>query len=127
MDTLLLDADTWDMTLDVWGNLATVGDATPESEFTGPGMRLAQDVACRVRAWRNEVFYDTTQGIDYPRYFGGAPNLSLLQATFAQEALLVPGCLTALPDFHFTGGSDRAVTGTITLSDTAGNGSQVTL
>jgi len=127
MDTLRLDNDSWDLTLDVWGNLATAGDATPESESTGPGMRLAQDVACRVRSWKGEVYFDTAQGIDYPRYLGGPPNLSLLQAAFAQEALNVPGCLTALPDFHFIGGSDRAVTGTITLSDTAGNGSQVTL
>lgn len=127
MDTLALDNGTWDLTLDVWGNLATVGDATPEDDSTGSGMRLAQDVACRVRAWRGEVYYDTKQGIDYPRYLGGPPNLALLQSVFTTEALKVPGCQTALADFRFIGGSDRAVTGTITLSDAAGNGSQVTL
>lgn len=127
MDTLALDKDTWDLCTDVWGNLATVGDATPESDTTGPGMRLAFDVATRVRAWRGEVYFDTTQGINYPQYLGGPPNLSLLQSVFTTEALKVPGCLTALADFQFIGGDDRAVTGTITLSDIAGNGSQVTL
>lgn len=127
MDTLALDNTNWDLTLDVWGNLATVGDATPEVDETGPGMRLALDVATRVRAWRGEVYFDTTQGINYPQYLGGPPNLSLLQSVFTTEALKVPDCATALADFHFAGGDDRAVTGTITLSDTAGNGSQVTL
>lgn len=127
MDTLALDRDQWDLTLDSLGNLATVGDATPESSQTGPGMRLAQDVASRVRAWRGEVYYDTAQGVDYPRYLGGPPNLSLLQSVFATEALKVPLCATALPSFTFLGGSVRAVTGTLTLSDTAGNGSQVSL
>lgn len=127
MDTIALDHDTWDLVTDKFGNLATVGDGTPDSDDTGPGLRLAQDVASRVRAWRGEVYYDTTQGIDYPRYLGGPPNLSMLQAAFSTEALLVPLCATALPDFRFIGGNERAVTGTITLSDTAGNGSQVML
>jgi hypothetical protein len=127
MDTLALSTDNWDLTTDAFGNLATVGTGTPDSPLTGAGMRLAQGVASRIRAWRGEVYYDTTQGIDYPRYLGGPPNLALLQSVLSTEALLVPECATALANLTFTGGDTRAVGGTITLADTSGNGSQVTL
>lgn len=126
MDTLALDIGRWDLDTDVYGNLRTVGDSTP-GEQTGPGMRLAQDVATRVRAWRGEVYFDTTQGINYPGYFGGPPNLTLLQSAFNTEALKVPLCASALADFTFTGGSARKLGGTLYVSDVAGNGGQVAL
>ena len=127
MDTLALDIGKWDLDTDVRGNIRTVGDATPQSEQTGPGMRLAQDVATRVQAWQGEVYFDTTQGINYPSVFGGPPNLSLLQSLFNAEALNVPLCATALAQFTFTAGRKRQVGGTLTVSDIAGNGGQVAL
>jgi hypothetical protein len=127
MDTLLLDPSTWDLTVDSRGNIATVGDATPNNDATGPGMRLAQDVATRVQAWLGEVYFDTTQGINYPAYFGGPPNLSLLQSVFNAEALRVPGCASALAQFTFTAGSKRTIGGVLNVSDIAGNGGQVAL
>lgn len=127
VDTLALDTSLWDLDVDPKGNLRTVGDATPDSDQTGPGMRLAQDVATRVQAWRGEVFFDTTQGIDYPAYFGGPPNLSLLQSVFNTEALKVPGCATALAQFTFKAGGRRVVGGVLNVSDIAGNGGQVSL
>lgn len=127
MDTLRLDNTIWDLDLDQYGNLATAGNATAGNDQLGPGMRLAQDVATRVRAWLGEVYYDTTQGINYPVYLGGPPNLALLQSVFTTESLKVPECGTAIANFVFVGGSVRAVTGTITLSDTDGNSAQVTL
>jgi hypothetical protein len=126
-DTLALDISLWDIDVDSRGNLRTVGDATPQSDQTGPGMRLAQDVATRVRAWLGEVYFDTTQGINYPLYFGGPPNLTVLQNAFNLEAFKVPGCATALAQFTFTRGSSRTVGGVITVSDIAGNGGQVQL
>lgn len=127
MDTLALDNSLWDLDVDARGNLRTVGDATPDSDQTGPGMRLAQDVATRVRAWQGEVYFDTTQGINYPTYFGGPPNLSLLQSVFNTEALKVPLCATALAQFTFTAGKQRVIGGTLNVSDIAGNGGQVAL
>jgi hypothetical protein len=127
MDTLALDLTLWDLDVDARGNLRTVGDATPDSEQTGPGMRLAQDVATRVQAWRGEVFFDTTQGINYPAYFGSPPNLPLLQSAFNTEALKVPLCNTALAQFTFTAGSSRRLGGVLNVSDVAGNGGQVAL
>lgn len=127
MDTLALDTSLWDLDTDARGNLRTVGDATPQNDQTGPGMRLAQDVATRVSAWQGEVYFDTTQGIDYPTYFGGPPNLSLLQSVFNTEALKVPSCASALAAFTFTAGSSRTIGGTLNVSDVAGNGGQVAL
>jgi len=126
MDTLALDVIAWDLDCDVYGNIKTVGDATPGTQ-TGPGMRLAQDVATRVRAWRGEVYFDTTQGINYLGYLGGTPNLSALQSAFNTEALKVPLCASALADFTFTAGSSRQLGGVLNVSDIAGDGGQVML
>jgi hypothetical protein len=127
VDTLALDISLWDLDVDSQGNLRTVGDATSTLDQTGPGMRLAQDVATRVQAWQGEVFFDTTQGINYPAYFGGPPNLSLLQSVFNTEALKVPLCRTALAQFTFTAGKKRTIGGVLNVSDIAGNGGQVAL
>jgi hypothetical protein len=127
MDTLALDTGLWDLSTDVYGNLATVGDATPANAQTGPGMRLAQDVATRCRAWRGEVYFDTTQGINYPTILGMAPNLAVVQNAFNTEALKVPSCETAIAQFSFNAGSTREITGTITVADVSGNSGAVTL
>lgn len=127
MDTLQLDTTIWDLAVDVYGNLATVGDATPASTQTGPGMRLAQDVATRTRAWRGEVYFDTTQGIRYDTILGAAPNLAVVQNAFNTEALKVPLCETAIATFQFVGGSVREITGTLNVADVAGNNAIVTI
>lgn len=127
MDTLKLDLVLYDLDVDIYGNLATVGDATPASAQTGPGMRLAQDVATRTRAWNGEVYYDTTQGIRYQNILGAAPNLAVVQNAFNTEALLVPLCETAIAQFVFAAGSVRELTGTLSVSDINGNSAAVTI
>lgn len=127
MDTLALDPVTWDLTTDVYGNMATFGDATPASTQTGPGMRLAQDVATRCRAWRGEVYFDTSQGVRYESILGAAPNLSVVQNAFNTEALLVPECETAISQFTFAASASRELTGTITVADVNGTSGSVTL
>ncbi|MFI2901358.1 hypothetical protein [Klebsiella aerogenes] len=123
MDTLTLTAD-WDLDVDVAGNWATVGDSTP-GELTGPGMRLAQDVATRCLSWRGEVYYDADQGIRYEQILGQAPNMALVQSTYATEALKVPGCAQAIPNFAFTAGRSRNVSGALTVADFSGNAGEV--
>lgn len=122
-DTLALTTD-WDLDLDDQGNIRTVGDATIADVQTGPGMRLAQDVATRLRAWRGEVWFDVTQGIDYPRYLGLAPSVIQLRADYQSEALLVPLCATALADLALTRPA-REVGGTVYLSDLSGYAAEV--
>lgn len=124
-DTLALTAD-WDLDLDDQGNLRTVGDATVGDVQTGPGMRLAQDVASRLRAWRGEVWFDVQQGIDYPLYLGRAPSILQLRTDCQSEALLVPGCATAIADIDLQR-TTRAVGGTVYLSDIAGYSAEVTV
>lgn len=123
IDTLALTAD-WDIDLDDQGNWRTVGDATPADPQTGSGMRLAQDVATRLRAWRGEVWFDVQQGIDYPLYLGRAPSVLQLRTDYQSEALLVPGCATALADIDLQR-TTRAVGGTIYLSDLTGYAAEV--
>lgn len=127
MDTLALNTTTWDLDVDAYGNWRTVGDATAQAQLTGPGMRLAQDVATRCLSWAGEVYYDTTQGINYPAILGTYPNLTLLQAAFNREALKVPLCQTALADFTFQAGAKRKLSGTLTVSDIAQNAGAVQL
>lgn len=124
-DTLALVVATWDLDLDERGDLRTFGDATPATQ-TGPGMRLAQDVATRLRAWRGEVWFDVTQGIDYPRYLGEAPAMAQLRADYQSEALLVPLCGSALADMTLARGT-RSVGGTLYLSDLTGYTAEVAL
>jgi hypothetical protein len=127
MDTLALDYTTWDLDVDQYGNWRTIGDATPQLPSTGPGMRLAQDVATRCLAWYGEVYYDTTQGIRYPQIMGQFPNLTLLQAAYNTEALFVPGCQYAIANLNFVGGKTRQMGGSITVADNAGNMATVAL
>lgn len=122
-DTLALTAD-WDLDVDDQGNWRTVGDAAALDPQTGPGMRLAQDVASRLRAWRGEVWFNVDQGIDYPRYLGLAPSVLQLRADYQSEALLVPLCNTALADIDLVRAT-RAVGGTIFLSDLDGYNAEV--
>lgn len=117
MDTLALDLTDWDLDTDERGNWRTVGSSTPRSDQTGPGMRLAQDVATRCMSWRGEVYYDTTQGIRYEAIMGEAPNMALLQSAFNAEALKVPECRTALVDFGFVGRDKRILSGNLTVAD----------
>lgn len=123
MDTLLLDSN-WDLTINAQNDWATIGDATP-GDLTGPGMRLAQDVASRCQSWRGEVYYDTTQGIRYENILGFAPNVPMLNNAYSTEALNVPGCRTAIANLTFTGGASRNVSGVITVADVSGNSGTV--
>lgn len=117
MDTLALDFELWDLSVDANGNWRTVGPSTPKSGETGAGMRLAQDVATRCLSWRGEVYYDTTQGIRYETILGEAPNMALLQSAYNTEALKVPECRTALVDFAFAGRDRRVLSGNLTVAD----------
>jgi hypothetical protein len=127
MDTVALDTTLWDLDVDASGNWRTVGDATGSGNSpTGPGMRLAQDVATRCLSWRNEVYYDTTQGINYPNILGGPPNMALVNNAFQSQAVLVTGCAQALANFVFTAGVQRKVSGSMVVTDITGSGGVVT-
>lgn len=85
-NTLLLDQDVWDLVLDANGNIA----------MAAPPYALAQDVASACRTFEGEVYYDTTQGIPYfEDVLGQLPPASLLSQLLSNQALTVPGTVTA--------------------------------
>lgn len=126
MDTLALDTGLWDLDCDQVGNWRTVGDATGTGNSpTGPGMRLAQDVAARCLSFAGEVYYDLTQGIAYDNILGGPPNMALVNNAFQAQAVLVPGCAQAFANFVFAAGNQRKITGAMTVTDITGAGGVV--
>lgn len=82
MLTYALDPNSWDLTLDLNGNFATV---------SGQG-QIAQDVASAIRTFAGECWYDTSQGMPYfASIFGKSPAASYLKAQITNAALTVPG------------------------------------
>lgn len=102
MDTILLDLTTWDLVLDIDGNIAKA--AEPYS--------LAQDAASAIKTYLGEVFYDTQVGVPYlQQIFGKNPPLQLLKSLFEDAALTVPGVASARCFVSSVEG--RAITGQI--------------
>jgi hypothetical protein len=87
MDTLLLDASTWDLALDADGNIAVASN--PYS--------LAQDAASAIKTFLGEVYYDTTVGVPYlTEILGKMPPLALLIEALQKTAKTVPDVDSAL-------------------------------
>lgn len=108
-NTLLLDQTAWDLVLDANGNIA----------MASPPYALAQDVASAVRTFLGEVYYDTTQGIPYPsEILGQLPPASLLTQLISNQALTVPGVVSA--QTTITSFNAGAVTGQILFTDESG-------
>lgn len=106
MSSLLLDQTAWDLVLDANGNIARA-DAP---------YAIAQDVACAVRTFLGEIYYDTTRGIPYwTKVLGKLPPASLLIEMINNEALTVPGVVTV--QTFITSFSGRAITGNIQFVD----------
>lgn len=100
IQTLLLDCVMWDLVLDVRGNIALASNP----------YALAQSAASKVRTFRGEVYYDTTQGIDYfETILGKKPPLSLINARVTAAALTVPEVVAA--KCFITSIIDRAIQG----------------
>lgn len=98
--TMLLDRTAWDVVLDAQGNWA-IADM-PYS--------LAQDVACAIKTFSGECWYDTTLGIPYWQdILGGLPPLPLIGEKCRQAALRVNGVADAV--VTFTKFEDRTLSG----------------
>jgi len=109
MKTLLLDVSTWDLVLDVNGNIAVASD--PYS--------LAQDAASAIKTFLGEVYYDTTLGVPYfQQILGQAPNIALMKAKFAEAATTVPGVASATVFISSIQG--RTITGQVQIESTDG-------
>jgi hypothetical protein len=110
MGTLLLDTETWDLVLDINGNIAVASE--PYS--------LAQDAASAIKTFQGEVYYNTTLGIPYfSQILGHRPPVSLMKAQFEAAALTVPGVVSAV--CYISSITDRDVRGQVQITDASGN------
>ena|SRR5271166_1811059 len=109
MDSLLLDISAWDLVLDVDGNIAVASD--PYSQ--------AQDAASACRLFKGELWYDTTQGIDFfGTILGQLPSLNLMKKAFVNAALTVPGVVRAQA-FLSAIGKNRVLSGQVQIVNSA--------
>ncbi|MBB3743920.1 hypothetical protein FHX10_003419 [Rhizobium sp. BK591] len=107
--TLLLDTVSWDLTVDIAGNIAVATEPYAQ----------AQDAASAIRTFEAEVYYDTTLGIPYfSQILGYAPPISLMKAYFNSEALSVPGVEKA--QSFIISWSDRTVSGQVQIQNDSG-------
>jgi hypothetical protein len=109
--SLLLDIDTWDIVFDASGNLAV---ATPPYS-------VAQDVACAIRTFLGEVYYDSSVGVPYGEILGKQPPLSVVIAGIQAAAMSVPSVTDAIAAISSFDAATRGVVGQVTFTDTAGN------
>lgn len=117
MSTIFLDPGTWDLTLDVSGNIAVVGVAQ------GPAFAayaLAQSAANQIKLFQGEQYYDVTQGVPWwQQILGKLPPLSLVKAKLVEAALAVPGVVSAV--VYISSFSNRVVSGQVQVTDALGN------
>jgi hypothetical protein len=103
--TLLLDPATWDLVLDVNGNIAVASE--PYS--------LAQDAASAIETYLGEVYFDTTIGVPWlTQVFGKKPSLSLLRQQLVDAALTVPDVQSAV--VYFSSFMNRLVAGQVQVT-----------
>jgi hypothetical protein len=109
--TLLLNTQTWDLTLDANGNIAVA---------TEP-YALAQDAASAIKTFLGEVYYDTTIGIAYiPQIFGNfALPLSLLKQDLVDAALTASKDIASAQVF-LSGLTNRGLSGQVQIISVTG-------
>lgn len=105
MDTILIDPETWDLVLDINGNIA---------KATEP-YALAQDAASAIKTFLGEVWFDTSAGVPYlQQILAKNPPIALLKAELERAARTVPG-VTSAKCFLSTL-SNRTITGQIQVT-----------
>lgn len=110
MKSLLLDTVAWDLVLDAAGNIAVADEP----------YRISQDVACAIKTFLGEVWYDTTQGVPwFTTILGKAPPIEVFKELMVQAAKSVPGVASATCMVESF--ADRTVTGYVRFTDTSGN------
>lgn len=109
MDTLLLDTISWDLVLDVNGNIAVASN--PYS--------LAQDAASAIKTFLGEAYLDTSLGIPwFQQIFGKAPTLSYIKQQLVNVVLTVPDVVAA--QCFITNVTHRVVSGQVQVTSTTG-------
>ncbi len=114
MDSLKLDVN-WDLQLDANGSLLVADSA----------YSVAQNVATAIRTRLNDVYFNTTLGIDYTNIvLVKNPNLAVIRSRFKTVAESVSGVASATVALANNGGT---LTGDITILTTLGDTVSVSL
>lgn len=109
MKTLLLNPQSWDLTLDASGNIAVAAEP----------YAIAQDVASACRLFIGELWFDTTQGVPYfQKILGLLPPVTLVKSLLEKAALTVPGVFGAV--CVITTFTNREITGQIQVTTRSG-------
>lgn len=110
-NTLLLDRKAWDLVLDSAGNIA----------MATPPYAIAQDVACAIRTFLGDVWYNQTDGIPYfQKILGHLPPQSYFLAQLQNAALGVSGVVSAIAIIQSIDYDTREVTGQVQFVDESG-------
>ena len=116
MNTLYLDPQSWDLTLDASGNIALAKDPYAK----------AQDVASAARLFSGELYYDTEKGIPYfEETLGKKQSFALYRHRLVQAALSVPGVVSADVAAELRDG--RVLSGRLKFTDNENKQYEVTL
>ncbi len=128
MNTLLLDADTWDLVVNDGGNIATAYGSAPTQQLSErPAYAIAQDVASACRVFLGELWYATGRGVPYLQaILGKLPSIQFIKAKLIGEALTVPE--TATVRCFLTGlDPQRGLSGQLQVTDTRSKLTVVTI
>lgn len=112
--SVYLQRDTWDLALDVSGNIAVCDEP----------YRIAQDAATAIRTFQEDCIYDVTLGIPYwTQILGQQAPIELIRSYFLNEATSVPGAASAV--VYLRNDPQRGIGGQVqiaqvTTSSTAG-------
>lgn len=110
-NTLLLDVEVWDLSLDAAGNIALASGS----------YAVAQDVASACRTWLGELWYDTTLGVNFESLLWNMPGASAVQQAFNQQALTVSSVATATTSITAFSLGTGALTGQIAFTTSTGS------
>lgn len=115
--TLFLMPDTWDLTLDASGNVATATST----------YQRAQDIASACRVFTKDMYYNQQEGIPYlPEILGKSVYpLGLYNKALYDSAMSVEGVTSA--EIKFNRLKDRILSGSIMFTDIDGNKGAVNL
>ena len=115
--TLYLRPDTWDLELDVNGNIAS-GTST---------YQRAQDIASACRVFREDIYFNQLDGIPYKESILGknAYPIGLYQSELQRAALSVDGVVSV--NIQLNQLQNRKLTGMIEFTDIENNTAQVAL
>ena len=109
-DTIYLDPDSWDLALDISGNIAVAN--APYS--------IAQDVASSCRLWLGEYIYDYSKGIPYEEsILGQLIPINVITAFYNNQAATVPDIATTNTLLQYNR-ENRMLSGQINLTLTDG-------